>query len=82
MALDLYYYEAQKSVKNLDYQEFANRWGSKEFGQFIEQLRITIDTAFVTVSEDNKKEARHLWDTIMRFEVNFWNMTFNEISNY
>ncbi|CAF2897280.1 unnamed protein product [Rotaria sp. Silwood2] len=80
-AMELCYYKAWKSVKNHDYQEFVNRWGSEEFGQFIEQLRIIVDVASITASDNDKQEARHLWDDIMRFEVDFWNMAINEKSN-
>ncbi|CAF1234379.1 unnamed protein product [Rotaria sp. Silwood1] len=79
-AMELCYYEAWKSVKNHDYQEFVNRWGSEEFGQFIEQLRVIVDAASITASDNDKQEACQLWDDVMRLEVDFWDMAINEKS--
>ena len=80
-AIELCYCKAWKVVKNPNYQEFVSRWGSAEFTQFIEQLRVAVDAASITASEDDKKEGRQLWNDIMRLEVGFWNMAINETSD-
>ncbi|CAF1202692.1 unnamed protein product [Adineta steineri] len=79
-AIEICYYQAWKSVKNRDYQEYADRWGSKEFEQYIDQLRVSVDNASITASDDDKNDASHLWNTIMEFEIDFWNMAINETS--
>jgi len=61
-AIEFYYYQAWKSVNNLDYQEFIDRWTSKEFEQYIKQLQSAVDDASTTASENDKNEARQLWN--------------------
>ncbi|CAF1053481.1 unnamed protein product [Rotaria sordida] len=77
-AIELCYYEAWKSVKNHDYQEYINRWGSEGFEQFIEQLRVTVDVASITASNNDKQDACQLWNDVMQLEIDFWNMTIDE----
>lgn len=76
--IELCYYAAWNSIKNRDYQEFIDRWTSEIFGEYIEELRFTVDVASIAASDDDKREAIQLWENIVRLEEDFWHMTINE----
>lgn len=80
-AIEFSSYEAWKSVKNPDYEEFIERWGSKAVKETVEDIQTLVDIIAKLASENNQIEAREVWRSIIKTEANFSNVKNNEISS-
>ena len=74
-AIEICYYETWKAVKNVHYREYHERWGSSSFGEYIARFTDALNRVSLNATEEERVEARRIWDIIMVHEVNFWNMT-------
>jgi thiaminase len=63
--LELSNHEAWKLVKAADYQEFAKRTTSADAKENVDGFQEAVDAAAETASENDKKEARKVWDEVM-----------------
>ncbi|KAK9794342.1 hypothetical protein WJX73_005745 [Symbiochloris irregularis] len=59
------------------YNEFANRWGSKPFREYVDQLAQKAQEALQGTSKEVRKEAEAVCDKIASYEVDFWQMAFD-----
>ncbi len=58
------------------YDEFARRWGSPEFGAYVEQLRRQADEALSSASGTEQTQAEAAFLDVLRLERSFWQMAF------
>jgi len=74
------YHEAWSNLGTTDpgYQEFADRWGSLEYGQYVDALQAQADRA-LRAAPEHLEAARQVVEDIMELEVDFWNMAYVEM---
>ena len=58
------------------YEEFARRWGSAEFGAYVEQLRRQADEALGAAPGAEQAQAETAFLEVLRLERLFWQMAF------
>jgi thiaminase len=59
------------------YDEFARRWGSAEFGAYVEQLRHQADEALGTATGAEQVQAEAAFLEVLALEALFWQMAFS-----
>jgi formylaminopyrimidine deformylase / aminopyrimidine aminohydrolase len=59
------------------YDEFARRWGSAEFGAYVEHLRRQADDALGTATSLEQAQAEAAFLEVLALEVLFWQMAFS-----
>ena len=60
------------------YAEFANRWGSPEFTEYVKDLEREADEALQAASEATRHQAESAFLKIASLEKDFWQMAFEE----
>lgn len=58
------------------YDEFARRWGSADFGVYVEQLRRQADDALRAAPESEQTRAEVAFHEALRLEQSFWQMAY------
>jgi thiaminase/transcriptional activator TenA len=59
------------------YDEFARRWGSAEFGAYVEHLRRQADEALGTATSLEQAQAEAAFLEVLALEAHFWQMAFS-----
>jgi thiaminase len=59
------------------YDEFARRWGSAEFGAYVEHLRRQADEALGTATSLEQAQAEAVFLEVLALEAHFWQMAFS-----
>ena len=54
------------------------RWGSLEYGQYVDALQAQADRA-LRAAPEHHEAARQVVEDIMELEVDFWNMAYLEM---
>jgi thiaminase len=72
-ALELSNYEAWKASKTADCRRFANRWGTRGTKKFVDEVAAKVDQVSKTASEADQNEAREVWNTVLKLEVDYKN---------
>ncbi len=80
-AIEAAYHEAWGGVlavlpRDSEYREFASRWGSESFGQYVKELEKQADEALRLsyASEDVQQGAARVVAEVARLEDGFWGM--------
>jgi thiaminase len=68
-------FEMWKSVKNHYFTDYVNKWASRHIEGNLDDLKEALDKAALNVSENEKEEARKVWDTVVTFETSPSDMT-------
>jgi thiaminase len=72
-AIELSNYEAWKASKSSECKRFATRWGASDAKKFVEEVGAQVDKAAKTASEADQNEAREVWNTVLKLEVDYKN---------
>jgi len=78
-AIEAVYFHAWRGASPMaaPYDEFARRWGSAEFGAYVEQLDRQADEALGTATGAEQAEARAAFLEVLTLEALFWQMAFS-----
>jgi thiaminase len=76
--IEAVYYRAWRTASPMvaPYDEFARRWGSAEFGAYVEQLRRQADEALGAAPGAEQAQAEAEFLEVLRLERVFWQMAF------
>ncbi|MBD3418968.1 MAG: TenA family transcriptional regulator [Chitinivibrionales bacterium] len=58
------------------YDEFAVRWGSENFGEYVAALENQANEALFEGGSDSQARAKHVFRTVAELENRFWDMAY------
>lgn len=77
-AIELAYNQAWQLPGHMvaPYDEFAERWGNREFTAYVELLEAQADEALVGTPADQEKRVEEIFLRVTEFEKHFWQMAY------
>ena len=71
-------YQTWKSVKNHYFNDYVKKWASEPVKDYLDDFKEYLDKAALNVSQNEKEEARQVWDTVVTFQTSPSNMTVDD----
>jgi thiaminase len=77
-AIEAVYFHAWRGASPMvaPYDEFARRWGSAEFGAYVEELACQADEALGSATGLEQAQAEAAFLEVLALEARFWQMAF------